>query len=192
MGILFPEKLLNSRNIEGSKIFTYLYKNSKKIGFTFKQIHLNPLFLFGIFAISVSTRYISSTAFHFCEKLPNCEKVISLENSVIIFTSRNTPYFLRATSPVQRTKRGPCDSIHARAKFLWIRISLSLFFFCDNGLFLTRGASQNLRKRCHGKKKRGEEGGSKQISPWSYGLCISCMARHPFQRLHPDATRRRK
>lgn len=52
-------------------------------------------------------------------------------------------------------------------------LSLSLSFFCDNGLFLTRGASQNLRKRCHGKKR----GGGEQISPCSYGLCISCMAR---------------
>lgn len=78
-----------------------------------------------------------------------------------------------SSSPVQRTKRGTCDSIHARGKFLWIRVSLSLsLFFCDNGLFLTRGASQNLRKRCHGKKRGGE-----QISPCSYGLCISCMAR---------------
>lgn len=140
--------------------------------------------------------YVPNIAsFQFWEKLPNYErhnksnsskkynwsKVISLENSIIV---------LRHISCAQvhlSSERNEGRAIRFMHERSFYGSEFPSFFPRDNGLFLTRGASQNLRKRCHGKKKRGE-----QISPWSYGLCISCMARHPFQRLHPDATRRRK
>lgn len=59
--------------------------------------------------------------------------------------------------------------------------SFSLFlslFFCDNGLFLTRGASQNLRKRCHGKKR----GGGSRYHPAAMGYVFRAWREASFSK----------
>lgn len=108
---------------------------------------------------------------------------------IIIFTSFHAIFLaLQAHLSSERNEGRAIRFMH-EASFCGSEfLSLSLSFFCDNGLFLTRGASQNLRKRCHGKKR----GGGADITLQLWVMYFVHGERHPFQRLHPDATRRRK
>lgn len=118
--------------------------------------------------------YVPNIAsFQFWEKLPNYERhsrnpirrkniieVISLENSIII---------LRHISCAQvhlSSERNEGRAIRFMHERSFYGSEFPSFFFRDNGLFLTRGASQNLRKRCHGKLEEETGGADITLELW--------------------------
>lgn len=98
---------------------------------------------------------------------------------IIIFTSFHAIFLaLQAHLSSERNEGRAIRFMH-EASFCGSEfLSLSLSFFCDNGLFLTRGASQNLRKRCHGKKR----GGGSRYHPAAMGYVFRAWREASFSK----------